>query len=130
MLSHPDNITIADVDMDGKPDLITSNFSDGTISIFRNNSFGGALFFDGRIDLPAGSNPTNITTGDMDGDGKIDIILSNYSSGDILFYRNLSENSGISFAPGQSLTEGVSNMSIADLNGDGRLDIFAGHRIN
>jgi hypothetical protein len=128
--SHPDNITIADIDRDGKPDLITSNFSDNTISIFRNNSTGGYLFFDEKIDYPAGSNPSFITTGDMDGDGKIDIILSNYSSGSISFFRNLGVRALVSFAPKQDLLTGVSNIAIADLDGDGKPDIFAGRGLN
>jgi hypothetical protein len=128
--SHPDNITIADIDMDNKPDLITSNFSDNTISIFRNNSTGGSLFFDEKIDYPAGLNPSFITTGDMDGDEKTDIILSNYSSGSISFFRNFSTDGLVSFAPKQDLLTGVSNIAVADLDGDAKPDIFAGRGLN
>jgi hypothetical protein len=130
LLSHPDNITIADVNKDGKPDLITSNSSGNTISIFRNNSTGGSLSFGEKVDYTAGSTPSFITTGDMDGDGKIDIILSNYSSGSISIFRNYSNNALVSFAPKQDLLTGVSNIVIADLDGDGKADIFAGRKLN
>jgi hypothetical protein len=64
--SRPDNITIADIDKDGRPDLITSNFADASISIFRNISAGGLLSLAPRIDYAVGSTPTFVTTGDLD----------------------------------------------------------------
>lgn len=126
LLTHADNIAIADLDNDGLPDLMTSNFSEGNISIFRNKSTGGVFSLENRIDYAAGTNPSYITTGDIDGDGKPDIILTNYASGNISLFKNLSNIGSVSFAPGEILSLAVSNVSVADLSGDGKLDLFSG----
>jgi hypothetical protein len=128
-LTHGDAITVADLDNDGLPDLITSNFSDGSISVYRNQSSGGILSLSARTDYPAGSNPDFITTADIDGDGKLDILLSNYSSKNISLYKNTSQSDLISLLPAQNLAFAASNMSVADLNGDGIPDLFCGTRL-
>lgn len=125
-LNHGDNITVADLDMDGKPDLVTSNFSNASISIFRNSSTGGNFSFDAKIDYAAGANPSYITAGDLDSDGKIDLALSNYTSGSISLYKNNSSIGAISFGPKQDYNLGVTSISIADLNGDGKPDLCTG----
>ena len=121
-----DNLTIADVDNDGRPDLIIADFSASAITIFPNTSSGGVFFLGERIDYDAGTAPGYITTGDLDGDGKVDIIVTNYSSGTIGFYKNLSTPGNISFAPAQTYPIAATNVAVADLNGDGKLDLFAG----
>jgi hypothetical protein len=126
LLTHPDNIAISDLDNDGKPDLISSNFSDNSISIFRNTSVGGSFSLGQRTDYAAGSNPSFVTTADLDGDGKMDIILSNYSSNTISFFKNNSSAGSISFSPKEDYALGTSNIAIADLNGDGLPDLVTG----
>jgi FG-GAP-like repeat/IPT/TIG domain/Secretion system C-terminal sorting domain len=129
LFDHPDNIAIADLDKDGRPDLVTANFSGGTISIFRNTSEGGILSFGSRIDYHVGIYLTYITTGDLDGDGKLDLVVTNYTS-NILFLKNFSDSGNISFASINNYTLGASNVSITDLNGDGKPDLFAGTGIS
>jgi hypothetical protein len=127
---HPNNISIADLDKDGKPDLITSNFSNSSISIFRNTSAGGNLSLDVRMDYMVGSNPTFVTTGDLDGDGKLDIAVTNYSSGAISFLKNNSTSGFILFDTKPDLNLAPSNISVADMNGDGKLDLFTGRGLS
>jgi len=126
LLSHPDNITTADLDNDGKPDLITSNFSGNSISIFRNMSTGGSLSLGPEVDYAVGVNPTFVSTGDLDGDGKLDLAVANYTSGTISFFKNYSITGSVSLGARQDYPLGTSTISFGDLNGDGKIDICAG----
>ena len=123
---HPDNIATADLDKDGKPDLIVANFSGKSISIFRNSGSNGNISFAPAIQYAVGDAPTNVSTGDLDDDGKLDLIVGNYSSGSISFYKNLSDIGNISFGFRQDSVLSTTNISVADLNGDGKPDLCAG----
>ncbi len=126
LLSHPDNIATADLDNDGKPDLITSNFSGNSISIFRNMSTGGNLSLGPEIDYAVGVNPTYVTTGDLDGDGKLDLAVANYTSGTISFFKNYSNTGSVLLGGRQDYPLATSTISFGDLNGDGKIDLCAG----
>lgn len=130
LLTHPDNITMADLDGDGKPDIITSNFSAASISIFRNTSTGGILSLTPGTDYSVGTNPSYVITGDLDGDDKIDVAVTNYSSANISFFKNTSSIGFISLGPRQDFNLSPTNISMADLNGDGKPDLCTGRGLS
>jgi FG-GAP-like repeat/IPT/TIG domain/Secretion system C-terminal sorting domain len=123
---HPQSVSLVDLDQDGKPDVITTNFGADDIAVFKNTSTQNLLSFDNRIDYSVGRNPNWVTPGDFDGDGKLDLAVENYSSGTISIFKNNS-NGGISLTaqPDYRLGDYPVNMDIADLDGDGKLDMAA-----
>jgi hypothetical protein len=129
LFGHPE-VVVADLNMDGKPEIITSNFGFGTISVFVNTSAGTAFSLGAKIDYTAGSMPLTIKAGDIDGDGLDDIIVRNYNSNDISIFRNRSSGSMIQLASQIVINQLGSDLSLADLNGDGKLDLFTGSRNN
>ena len=129
--SSPNGISIGDIDMDGKPDLIIANYLSNTISIYRNISIFGSITTSSlatRVDFSTGSRPNCLALGDIDGDGKTDICVTNYTSNTVSVFRNLS-TSGIiatgSLATKYDYATGTSPYSIAisDLDGDGKPDV-------
>ena len=68
----------ADVNGDGKPDLITANISAPTVSVVT-NAGGGVMVASGTYTV--GSNPNGIAAGDLNGDGKVDLVTSDFGSG-------------------------------------------------
>lgn len=129
IFGHADNLVTADLDNDGRAEIITSNFSFSSVSIFKNLSSGGSLSLAPPINYSVGSFPTFITTGDLNGDGKLEIIVSNYSVNAIGVLKNISTVGNMAFDPAETVPFSTTNVSLASLNGDNKPDFCAG-RIN
>ena len=129
---QPRAVAIGDLDGDGKPDLAVTNSGSATVSVFRNTSISGSISagsFAAKVDLTAGTTPTSVAIGDLDGDGKPDLAVANYGSNTVSVYRNTSTFGSISvasFATKVDFTTGTGSMAVAigDLDGDDKPDMI------
>ncbi len=124
----PLGLCAGDFDGDGLPDLAAVCSASNVVSIFLNTGSIGTISFAARIDSPIGVTPIDVASGDIDGDGKLDLVLTNagLSSTNFSVLRNTSSGSGVlSFATGFNFSTGTSpaGVGLADLNGDGKLDV-------
>lgn len=78
----PIAITSGDLNNDGKVDLAVANFGSNTVSMLYNQTTAGS----GSVSYTlggassAGQNPIYVVTGDVNGDGKLDLAAANYGS--------------------------------------------------
>ena len=127
---QPYGLAIADIDGDGKPDMVVSN-STGTISIFLNTSSVGNISFATKIDFVTGNNPLSVSAADIDGDGKPDVIVVNQKDSSVSIFRNTSSIANISFASRIDFATGTINsvnaspqlLATGDLDGDGKPEL-------
>lgn len=121
----PSTVTIADFDGDGKNDLAMSTDAGG--SLLRNISTIGTINFSPRIELPIkGSVSLSLATGDLDGDGKLDIAIPEFDDIDsVVVYKNLSSIGNFKFGNPVRYETGPNPYGIAtaDFTQDGKLDI-------
>ena len=128
---YSESVAIGDLDGDGKADLVTANFNDSTISVFRKTSTSGSITtasFAAKVDFNTGSFPISIAIGDLDGDGKADLAVCNFNGNTVSVFRNTSTTGSItttSFAAKVDFTTGSLPLSVAigDLDGDGKADL-------
>ncbi len=81
----------ADVDGDGKPDLVVTNVNANTFSIFRNTSTSGVLntsSFAAKVDYTVASQPRGLAVADIDNDMRPDIVVTR-ANNIISIYKNL-----------------------------------------
>ncbi|MFY0606183.1 MAG: CotH kinase family protein [Cyclobacteriaceae bacterium] len=125
--ASPITATVGDLDGDGKPDLVFANSAGSSVSVLRNvTSEAGEIHFDDKIDFTTGPDPFDVTVGDLDGDGKLDLATVNSANATLSVLRNTSTGAGvISFGTKQDFTTGdfPFAVSIADIDGDGKLDL-------
>ena len=121
----PCSAAIGDMDGDGKGDIVVANYSSNTVSVFRNTSIGGAVSFAAKVDFNTGTNPTTVAIGDIDGDGKLDIAVGNYTSNKVSVFRNTGSSGSISFATKVDFVAYSipTSVAIGDVDGDGKLDM-------
>lgn len=128
----PTNITMADLDRDGRNDLLfaqyTSLAADVGMLIFRNSSMDTSLRFEEPLIVP-GMNvdytSANGIVADFDGDGWLDMI--GVSGDNLAVFRNISTQGHIAFdkpvlVPCQGTARGL---TVSDVDGDGKVDVAA-----
>ncbi len=129
-IAYPENIKLADIDGDGKPDIIVSAQGSGRIYVFRNTStastvsFATGVFYHSRFSIA----PSVLAIADYDGDGKLDVAVSSSDTSDFVVYRNTSSVGVInnsSFDTGLSFPSGPRNLGMCtgDFNRDGMPDV-------
>jgi hypothetical protein len=119
-LVSPGAMELADLDNDGKTDLIVANSGSNNVLVYPalgNGTFGPALN-DGH-GFYAGTNPAGITVADVNGDGRPDLIIANKGSNDVSILINIPVGDSFTFVPGPRLQAGVGPVATAVVNPPG-----------
>jgi gliding motility-associated-like protein len=123
-----EGLAVADLNGDGLPEIVTSQFQTNTnIYVVENNSSPGAITAGAIRTLPVATAIKNIRVGDLDGDRKPDIAFTKLTSSEIGLFLNQTTNATgpVTFSAGPNIPTGATpfGLDFGDLDGDGRPDI-------
>ncbi|MDO7850967.1 T9SS type A sorting domain-containing protein [Hymenobacter convexus] len=131
--SRPVAVAVGDVNGDGNPDVVTSNNGSNSVGVFVGNGTGGlspvVTYATGTSSSP-NSAPAYVALGDVNGDGRLDIVVANNLTASVGVLLGLG---GGGFAAVTTYSTGVGSqpvgVALGDVNGDGRLDIVTGNSL-
>lgn len=122
--SQPYGIAVADVNADGKPDVLTANYGTNSVGVLLGNGT-GAFAAAVAYSTGSGSQPFGLAVADVNADGRPDIVSANtftFAVGVLL------GNGNGTFAAVMPYTTGVTSptaVAVGDVNADGKPDIVA-----
>lgn len=124
--TDPSSVAAADLTGSGKLDLVIANFSSGSVSVFMHDPANPGAYL-AATDVKTGGAPNQVVIGDLNGDGKPDLVLADLSAtGNVIIDLQDPASPG-HFLAATTLALGnpVSSVQIGDINGDGKPDIVA-----
>jgi hypothetical protein len=119
-VSAPYSVAAADVNEDGKMDLICAGV--GYVNVLTNR--GGSQFGFSSAPYSPGA-PQKVVTADVNGDGHIDLITANVIGDTVSILTNNGSGHFV-LASSPSVPGGPHSLAVADLNGDGWMDLVVG----
>jgi prolyl-tRNA editing enzyme YbaK/EbsC (Cys-tRNA(Pro) deacylase) len=120
----PYSVAVADLNGDGKIDLISANLSGNSLTVLTNNGSGGFVL---AGTYSVGNTPYSATASDVNGDGKIDLISANYAGNSLTVLTN--NGSGGFVLAGTYFVGSPRSVSTADINGDGEIDLISANTL-
>jgi hypothetical protein len=120
----PSSVALADLNADGKPDLIVANSTSNNISVLLGNGNGT---FVAATNFAAGFAPQSVAVADVNGDSKPDLMVASQAGVSVLL-----GNGGGTFATALNFMTGVplNSIAVADVNNDGKLDLAVADGLN
>jgi hypothetical protein len=135
---YPCSLTAGDLTGDSKPEIVSANCNSDNLSVYLNNgdgSFQNATYYNPALNAAGGTvadvYPQAVTIADVNGDGKADVISSNYDSGDVTIL--LGNGDGTLQQPTIGYATGgypYTPAIVADFNGDGFADLMVPNAFN
>ena len=124
--SNPSGIVAVALAGSGSPDMVVSNFGNGTASVFAHDPANPGKFL-AATTLTTGGQPNQVVSADINGDGLPDLVFADLStSGNAIVMLQNAATPGQFMAPLNLSTGGMTaSVAIGDLNGDGKPDIVA-----
>jgi hypothetical protein len=113
-----DQVTVADFNGDGKPDIIVSETRRNSVSVLLNNGNGA---FAPAQTYSVGGTPTAVAIGDFNRDGKPDIITTN-SNGTVSVLMNTGAGA-FGAASSYAISGPANSVAVGDFNHDGYVDL-------
>ena len=124
MGTNPASVALADVNGDGKLDIVTANSASQTVSVLLNN---GSGTFANQVTYTVGMAPLSVVIADLNGDEKPDLAVANSTGVDM--FGTVSVLLGVGDGTFQNqVTYGVGQtpswLTVGDVDGDGHLDLI------
>jgi hypothetical protein len=121
---YTQGMSAGDLNGDGRLDLVTANDSDDNVGVLLGQADGS---FAAAVTYPTGANtiPQSAAIGDVNGDGRMDIVTANSFGGNVSVL--LGQMGGGFAAPSMySTSSAASTVAVGDVNGDKQADIVTG----
>lgn len=125
--TYPQSVATADLNSDGFPDIVTANYPANSVSVLLNSGNGTFPAFT-TFTTGSANAPYAVATGDINADGRPDIITANYNTNTVGL---LLGNGNGTFQPIVTFSAGTGtnpqSVAVADVNGDGQSDVITGN---
>jgi hypothetical protein len=119
------SVFVADVDMDGDPDVLSASSDDDKIAWYENTD-GAGTFGGQQVISTLADRPFSVYAADLDGDGDVDVISGSVNDDEVAWYEN---TDGAGTFGGQQVISTLADYPFsvfaADLDGDGDMDVLS-----
>lgn len=122
MAASPFGLAAGDFNGDGRMDLLATSESASSVAVFLGNGDGTFTPLAGNP-IPAGQSPTYLALGDFNGDGKLDVAVSNTYINSITILLGNGDGTFTQATNPPAAATYPGPIAVGDFNGDGNLDL-------